>query len=405
MSNQVLSLSELDVLLTDWQAKRATASQNVIELLDQPTFKYLTGTGGFKTTVLTGVTDTRCTAKLKALNELWGHFVEVGRVLDKAQALRAALPKRPKEEQLKEIADLLTGPSIKFSTQLPFAQRSLLTPAEVATGMTLERVMASMVTAYDEGKAVVIEVDAAVNNLLSQAQSSQQEISELQALAEKLGEGSLPELDTVKARAKALEDNIYSDPLGTKDSFKISIEPHIRAARDRIHGYRDLYDQIVRDLARARDTMRSLLETHKAATDAYAERVEKVWLENGDSLAKPPEAASVNTLEEWLVRLESGLAQNKWRPLKMGVSNWSLQATERLLACQKACTANAEPVNHRRELRAFLDALKTKAEAFGRSEDQDLAEIEKAARALLYTRPTRLAEADALVKRYAANLR
>jgi len=405
MSNKVLTLPELDVLLADWQAKRATASQNVIELLDQPTFKYLTGTGGFKTTVLTGVTDTRCTGKLKALNELWGQFVEVGRVLDKAQALRAALPKRPKDEQLKEIEDLLTGPSIKFAVQLPFAQRSLLTPAEVATGMTLERVMASMVTAYDEGKAVVIEVDEAVNKLLAQAQSSQKEIEELQALAEKLGEGSLPELDTVKARAKSLEDTIYSDPLGTKDGFKTSIEPHIRVARDRIHGLRDLYDQIVRDLARARDTMRSLHDTQKAAADAYAERVEKVWLENGDSLPKPPESTTVTTLEEWLGRLEASLAQNKWQPLKMGVSNWSLQATERLLACQKAFNANLEPVNQRRELRAFLDALKTKAEAFGRSEDQDLAAIEKAARALLYTRPTRLAEADKLVKSYAANLR
>jgi len=220
-----------------------------------------------------------------------------------------------------------------------------------------------------------------------------------------LGEGSLPELDTVKARAKSLEDTIYSDPLGTKDGFKTSIEPHIRVARDRIHGLRDLYDQIVRDLARARDTMRSLHDTQKAAADAYAERVEKVWLENGDSLPKPPESTTVTTLEEWLGRLEASLAQNKWQPLKMGVSNWSLQATERLLACQKAFNANLEPVNQRRELRAFLDALKTKAEAFGRSEDQDLAAIEKAARALLYTRPTRLAEADKLVKSYAANLR
>lgn len=405
MSNQVLSLAELNKLLAEWQAKRATASRNVIELLDQPTFKYLTGTGGFKPTQLTGVTDTRCTAKLNALNELWGQFVEVGRVLDEAQAKRDALPRRPGSDQLKEIQDLLTGPSIKFTVQLPFAQRSLLTPAEVATGMTLERVMASMVTAYDEGKVVVLEVDAAVNSLLADASSSQRDIDELKALAVKLGEGDLPELEALRSRAKALEDTIYSDPLGTRDSFKTAIKPHLEAARNRIHGLRDVYDNIVRDLARARDTLKSLTDTRKRAAEAYAEREEKVLVENADKLPRPPEASAVAALEEWLGRLEAGLASNKWKPVEMGVANWSIQAARLSLSCQEAYSANLEPLNKRRELRAFLDALKAKAQGFGRAEDQDLADIENAARALLYTRPTRLAEANKLVQSYAANLR
>ncbi len=405
MSNQVMTLEQLDQLLTQWGAKRVSASKNVLELMDHPTFKHLTGTGGFIAAKLTGVTDARCTPAVKALNELWGLFAEMGKVLDLAQTKRNALKSRPKAAELAEIQELLTGPSVKFSVRLTFAERSLLSPAEVSQGMTLERVMDTMVKAYDGGKVVVLEVAEATDRMQHSLQASLTEVTNLQATAQSLGEGGLPELDLVSRKSEELKGLIDSDPLGVKGDFATAIEPVLKQARDRIEGLKDLYDQIVRDVTLARTTMASIKATHEKAKQALAERELKVWLANADTLPRPPEDSVISGLEEWLVRLENSLAQNKWKPLRMGVANWSLQATERLLACQQACTANLEPLNRRQELRAYLDALKAKAETFGRSEDLELAAIERVARALLYTRPTRMAEAEAKVKEYADNLR
>jgi hypothetical protein len=404
-SSGPMTLEELDKALAAWDSKRALASQNVIELMDHPTYKQLTGTGGFTTTKLTGITDTRCTPALKSLNELWGLFVEMGKVIDRAHELRKAVKGLFNSDQRLEIEQLLTGPSVKVTVQVGFGQRSLLTPAEVSDGLTLERVMDSMIKAYDEGKAMVVEIDGITTRLHDSLSGSIQQVKSLRATAHDLSEGGLPELDVVDARVTELLNSIFSDPLGVQGGFDKQIEPLLKQARDRITGLKELYDQIQRDLAHAHDTMTALADTHKKAKDAQAERELKVFLEDAQTLARPPEDGAITALKEWLDRLDASSAQGKWKPLRMGVANWSAQATERLHASQLAYTANLTPLSKRQELREFLDILKAKAQTFGRSEDLELAAIEKAARALLYTRPTRLAEADKLVQDYAANLR
>ncbi len=198
---------------------------------------------------------------------------------------------------------------------------------------------------------------------------------------------------------------LCSDPLGMQAGFDKQVEPLLKQARDRIGGLKDLFDQVTADLAHAHETFANLTETHRKAKEALAECELKVYLENTQTLTRPPEDSTVTTLKDWLERLDASMAQGKWKPLRMGIANWSIQATERLHNCQLAYTANLAPLSQRQELREFLDILKAKAEAFGRSEDDELAPIEKAARALLYTRPTRLAEADKLVQEYAAKLR
>jgi ElaB/YqjD/DUF883 family membrane-anchored ribosome-binding protein len=408
MANQSsgpMTLEEIDNALADWDRKRTLASQNVLELMDHPTYNMLTGTSGFKAAKLTGITEARATPALKSLSELWGLFAELGKVLDQAHAKRATVKGLFKGDQLLEIEKLLTGPSVKVTVQVDFAQRSLLTPSDVSDGLTLERVMESMVKAYDDGKKLVLEIDEITTRLHQSLSASIDEIKTLKATAQDLGEGSLPELDVVDARVTELLNSIFSDPLGMQAGFDKQVEPLLKQARDRIGGLKDLFDQVTRDLAHAHETLANLTETQRKAKEALVERELKVYLEDAQTVARPPEDSTVTTLKEWLDRLDASMAAGKWKPLRMGVANWSIQATERLHASQTAYTANLAPLSKRQELRDFLDILKAKAEAFGRSEDVELAPLEKAARALLYTRPTRLAEADKLVQEYAGKLR
>jgi hypothetical protein len=405
MSSRTFTREEIDKLLTNWQDKRALASANVVELMDLPTFKILTGTGGFKKQQLTGVTETRATPALKALSELWGLFANLGKVLDSAQEKHDALPRWPKATQLDEIGELLTGPSIRVTVKLPFAERTLLSAGEVSSGVTIDRVMDMMTTAYGEGKAIVLEVSSATSLLTKQLNGSTAEVQNLRDLAVKLGEGSLPELDVVKTKVDQLSALIDSDPLGTQSGFADAVAPVIKLARDRVEGLKVIYDQVLVDMELARKTLTSLADTHTKAVAAEAERKLKIWLADERLLPVTPDAESVQALADWLARLEAKLAQNQWQPLRLGVANWSLQATKRLLACQEAASANLEPLNLRQQLRGYLDALKTKAQTYGRGEDEELAAIEAKARALLYTRPTRIVEAESLVQQYAGNLR
>ncbi len=105
--------------------------------------------------------------------------------------MRAALKGLFKGDQLLEIEKLLKGPSIKVTVQVDFAQRSLLTPSDVSDGLTLERVMESMVKAYDDGKKLVLEIDEITTRLQQSLSASINEIKTLKATAQDLGEGSL----------------------------------------------------------------------------------------------------------------------------------------------------------------------------------------------------------------------
>ncbi len=67
-SSGPMTLEEIDRALADWDSKRTLASQNVIELMDHPTYNMLTGTGGFKATKRTGITEARATPALKSLS-------------------------------------------------------------------------------------------------------------------------------------------------------------------------------------------------------------------------------------------------------------------------------------------------------------------------------------------------
>ena len=91
-------------------------------------------------------------------------------------------------------------------------------------------------------------------------------------------------------------------------------------------------------------------------------------------------------------------------PVKVGVRRW-LEGAQRHLDHERAVLRACQALlDERQELRGRLDALNAKAAGSGLAEDAALAEDARAARALLYRRPTPLAQARDLVARYQTRL-
>ncbi len=401
----VMTLNDIDVALADWDAKRAVASDNMLELMDNPTYKALTGFSGSTPTPLTGITKQRVEPALKSLDEIWELFAQMGNVVDQAHALRKAARSVFNASQLLEIENLLTGPSVKLSAPVGFAQRSLLTPAELTSGISLERVMQSMVQAYEEGKAVVLEVESVIDALHQALAASTDEVRSLKAIARTLGEGSLPELNVVDAKVNELIKLIYSDPLGVKAGFEKEIEPLLKPVRLRINALNQAFEQVKSDLAKAHKIALELTAMREKAALALAERQLKVTAQPGESLTKLPHEATITRLNEWLGRLDKSMAEGNWQPISIGVANWLSQASAALAQCEEAYNVSSVLLLRRKELRGYLGALKTKAEVFGRGEDASLSSIYRAAHQAVWQRPTDLVTAARLVDDYANQLR
>src|SRR5262249_6213532 len=121
-----MTLSEIDRLLEDWSNQRTAATNNLLALMSDITYKWVTGKGRS----LTGVTKQRAEPVLGALEEMSVVFPLLTQVLDQARGLRGKLSTRPSAQELRPVEELLTGDSIKITTQIPFAERDLLSPTE-----------------------------------------------------------------------------------------------------------------------------------------------------------------------------------------------------------------------------------------------------------------------------------
>ncbi len=110
---------------------------------------------------LTGVTLSRVSPALLVMNELFQHFDLLTSTVNKAMQLRALIPRfLGSQAKIQEIQDLLTKPSIHLSvTQIPLAQRGLLSAAQTTNAIAPQELLELMITAFDTAKKVVLAVD------------------------------------------------------------------------------------------------------------------------------------------------------------------------------------------------------------------------------------------------------
>ena len=374
--------------------------QNLIDLHGLPTYQQLTGASGFPKVELTGMTAARVTPALEAMSELYQHFDLLLKTVDRATELRKQVRRFLGSEQINEIEQILTGPSIDLpSVQTPLVQRGLLTASETAKAIAPEKLLALMNNAFQTAKDAVIAVDEAWLRLPTLADAEAETIS-LQQLANSLGIGNLSELSAARQQIASLRASLESDPLGVSADLDREINPLILRVKTTLQQVVKQQTQLQEELASAQKLLKKLVELHACASTVYAESTLKVV----ESSLQTPSTQEIDALKAWLRRLDAKFAEGLLHPVRIGLENWTAKVKEYTVAVEGAYVANKTLLETRAELRGRLEALKAKALAQGLVEDATLTELAEQAKQLLYTRPTPLEKAAELTSQYQKRL-
>lgn len=396
---------EVEQLLATMNDRSTVVTTNLLELEDLPVYKVLTDSKSPPN--LTGTTKARVEPALEGMRKLWQFFGLFNDLLRSAQALRGS-DRRLKESKARELEQLLTGPSIKLpATQIPLAQRGLLTAAETDDCMTPSDLLRAMSDAFEAAKRVVIEVDEAWDRLLPGVAAADEGLRVLLQLTAELAlepSAELTELQTKIRRYKAL---VVSDPLGTVAGFDREVSSAMEALRTQFLELKRQRDSIPDDLRRAEAIVTEIKDLIARGATALAVVREKI--KNPEGL-KEPLGTDILTVEPrglipWLERLRILAETPRWQTARKGLDQWLTTAGGTRTAAEIILSANETPCQMRNELRGLLEALKAKASATGLSEDPALCLIYEEARRLLFTAPCDLTAASAAVSQYGAGLR
>ena len=402
-----MTLDQIDQSLSEWQARIARASANLLELDDLAAYRRLRGDAGHPPAALTGLTLARVTPALAAIDGLWPALQQLTDVVKQAERLRRSLGRLwAHDGERRRIEFLLQGPSVQLpSVEAPFAQRGLLSVAEQEQSITLEQLLARMTQDFTFAKDTVLTLEAAWNRLGTALVSADREAAVLQGLADDLGVGAQPDLDAARSRIAALHDRVASDPLGADASFAADLGPSLALARAHLDSVEQQRDRLEADLRRARALLTKLRELEQSCRATAYECRNKI--ETAASPAALPDPIAQADLAAWIERLEAAGRQRQWNPLRVGLGRW-LQAAEAVKAqLSDFHDANKAMLERREELRGLLGALQAKARAQaarGAVLDPALAALAHEAETLLHGRATPLDRATGLVTEYERRL-
>jgi hypothetical protein len=405
----MMTLDQIDKALADWQAKLALASDSLLDLDDQMTYKRLKGdvVSGLPPTPLTGVTQTRVPPALAAVTDLWQYLQGLQEVIKRAQELRKSISRVwANPNTLTEIEQLLKGPSIRLpSVQTPLARRGLLTQSESAASISPDQLLEAMTGTFEAARDTILAVDAAWRRLEPDLAAANQETALLQSLANSLGEGALPELTAAQQRLAALRAGVQSDPLGTDADFGREITPLLQRVRTRLEERERQRGSLAADLQAARTRIAELEEAHRQCAAALDEC--RLKIENPTGLRAPLADTAAPDLTAWLDTLNTTLQSGRWQSVRVGLDRWQATFEGYLAAERAALAANRAPLETRAELRGRLSSLRVKAQAYaarGAALDPELTRIAGEADGLLSRHPTPLGQAGRLVADFETRL-
>lgn len=394
---------EIDQLIADWKNKVNIASQNLLQLQELPPYQRLCGSFGFPPVKLTGITQTRVTPALEAMNDLFQYFDLLVQTVDKAIKLRQQSPRFLSIPKISEIRQLLTGASIELpGVQTPLAQRELLTGAETTNKISPAQLLQMMENAFSIARDAVLAVDDAWTHLDGMLGDAEAQIFSLQNLAISLNQDCQSELIQAASAIASFRRTTEQDPLGTTMVFQEDIQPMLAQVKATLEQRIKQHNQIREKIAIAHNLLQQLKEIHSLAIAAFAECQDKVL--DHSILIPPLPDEQIEALRQWLMKLETKLAEGLVNPIIVGLDNWTIKAREYIASEQQAYAVNNAPLQTRRELRGRLDALQAKALARQLIEDPILTELGLQAKQLLYSRPTPLNKAAELISLYEKRL-
>ncbi len=394
-----MTLADIDKALAQWEERLTSAAHNLFDLQNDITYQCITGTGGAPKTPLSGVTASKVYPALENISTLFQCFDLLRCTIDRAVQIRRDLPSMfGGDQKEREIGQVLMSRSVRIPTnQIPIAKRTLLSGADDQGCISPDELLSTMVRAFEVARDSVAAVDAAWRALGGTVGDATRQIAALRAETELFDEAEIRELEGIDHALGLRRAQVQSDPLGTSLDLETAVLPALQRLKNTADDRAESRRQTADGLVAGRASVQNMRRLHREASDAWEEAQQKV---SGTELPPPGTPARIESLDEWLHRLQEKFDGGMLRPVAIGLQNWNSAARECVSDLQRIHTGNSGPLELRKELRGRLNALKAKAQAYGVEEDASLRELAGEAEALLYNRPTPIDRAEQMVTRY-----
>lgn len=336
------------------------------------------------------------------MRELFAQRQRLNAVLDQARVLRRSVRPWNTERTVARIEHLLHGKSVGLERiKTPLAQRGLLEAAEQAAMVEPETLVSAMSTAFEQARDAVLAVEHARANLLPMLDDARKCLNDLRRTATTVGESVEPALTSIEASLDRLQASIERDPLGTQQRAIAELLPQIEALHARLAASVEARARVQSDLARAGRLLDELRSVHDAARQECLRCAEEIVNPVGSDSAAAE--GKLGQLTAWLNTLGATVADGRWSAAQVGLGRWFQAANELLDYERAAAAAMRAQLAARDELTGRLQARRAQARALaarGRSLDAALDEVALEAGSVLRTRPTDVARAAELVRRY-----
>ena len=398
-----LTLTQIDRLLREWQQKGDAANQNLLDLYDLSAYQRLSGMGNPPRNV-TGITQQQASTALTAIDRLFEYLELFNYQIDRARKLRRELPSVfISDLQLQAIEHLLVATSIDLpNLQIPLAQRDLSGSNYQHRSISLTELMERMTIAFAIARDTFVAVETAWTELAAKSIATQRSLVELQQFAQK-NQIHVPDLLlNAQASFNNLELEIDRDPLGVSRNLARDLTPLIASIRDELVTVTQQYQQLQSDLAIAKHRLTRLSQLNQDSIDSGT--ASQIKIVHNLPIIAPLPAEELIELARWLERLVIKFELGIIAPVRVGLTNWLSKVQAYTIAAEAALATNQQPLASRQELRGRLDALTAKALAKGQAEDPVLTQLATQARQVLYSSPTDLNLAIALVQKYERQL-
>jgi hypothetical protein len=363
-----MTLDELDRLLFEWKSRIDAAAAGLVELRSLPSYEILTGGHDGRKLQLSGLSMQRTPPALDALDQAWQDYATLSTACQRALSLRGQMPR-------------FSGVQQKI--------------AEIENALALEPIYARMTQQFENGKAGLLEIDAAWKKLDGK-------IGVTTAFLDSHRGESAAGIPQLRTLMETIRPRVMSDPLGVCAIFDSQIEPVFNRARAAMQKLENQRRSLGSDLLRARQLLITLGLVRDQNDHAFEERREKIA---GRGAPEHPLAAQrITDLDARLKNLEAASQTGPVDSVCADLENFLGEVQHLIDEETTALNKNRVPLDLRRELRGRLSALQAKALARGVSEDAKLIPIAQKAGELLHARPTPIEEASWLVAQYEARL-
>jgi hypothetical protein len=252
-----------------------------------------------------------------------------------------------------------------------------------------------MTGAFAEVSSTVAAAGTAWDVLAPRGRAALARLAGLEAAVAGIGRAAQPALAGLRTRLDGLVDRLATDPLGISPAEFDGLDRDLSSAEDTVAAVERLRSQLAPRLVAARNTLEELRTALATADEAHRAASAKV---TGAGAEGPPQWDA--TMADELARVASMADRGDWMAASAALGRWEATASDVLQRAAASTSADQAAIDARNELRGLLDAYSVMAARSGALERPLVAERHQRAHDALYTAPTDLEQAAALVRAF-----